>query len=50
MQDKADMPTRYKNVREVIDYAIEHSRSMTEFKHALEQRGYKYKLSPNLKY
>ncbi|MBQ2970969.1 MAG: relaxase/mobilization nuclease domain-containing protein [Ruminococcus sp.] len=50
MQDKAGMPTRYNIVREVIDYAIEHSRSMTEFKHALEQRGYKYKLNPNLKY
>lgn len=48
MKDKAGMPTRYNIVREVIDYAIEHSRSMTEFKHALEQRGYKYKLSPNL--
>lgn len=50
MKDKAGMPTRYNMVREVIDYAIEHSRSMVEFKYALEQRGYKYKLNPNHSY
>ena len=50
MKDKAGMPTRYNMVREVIDYAIEHSRSMVEFKYALEQRGYKYNLNPNHSY
>ena len=50
MKDKAGIPTRYNLARAAIDEAIEHSRTMTEFKRYLSTMGYKYKISPNLKY
>lgn len=50
MKDKAGIPTRYNLARAAIDEAIEHSRTMTEFKRYLSSMGYKYKISPNLKY
>lgn len=49
-KDKAGIPTRYNLARSAIDEAIEHSRTMTEFKRYLSSMGYKYKISPNLKY
>lgn len=49
-KDKAGLPTRYNLARAAIDEAIEHSRTMTEFKRYLSSMGYKYKISPNLKY
>lgn len=49
-KDKAGIPTRYNLARAAIDEAIEHSRTMTEFKRYLSSIGYKYKISPNLKY
>lgn len=50
MKDKAGIPTRYNLARAAIDEAIEHSRTMTEFKRYLSSMGYKYKISPNLQY
>lgn len=50
MKDKAGIPTRYNLAHAAIDEAIEHSRTMTEFKRYLSSMGYKYKISPNLKY
>ena len=50
MKDKAGIPTRYNLARAAIDEAIEHSRTMAEFKRYLSSMGYRYKISPNLKY
>lgn len=50
MKDKAGIPTRYNLARAAIDEAIKHSRTMAEFKHYLSSMGYRYKISPNLKY
>lgn len=50
MKDKAGVPTRYNLARAAIDEAIEHSRTMEEFKWYLSSMGYKYKISQNLKY
>lgn len=49
-QDKAGMPTRYNNLRSAIDYAIEHSKTISEFKFALKEMGYSYQLDSNRKY
>ena len=50
MKEKAGMPTRYSIVKEAIDEAIAHSRSMAEFQYALKEMGYRYNLSPSRKY
>ena len=50
MKEKAGMPTRYSMLKEAIDYAIEHSRTMKEFEYALREMGYSYNLSPSRKY
>lgn len=50
MKEKAGMPTRYSMLKESIDYAIEHSRTMKEFEYALKEMGYTYNLSPSRKY
>lgn len=50
MKEKAGMPTRYSMLKEAIDYAIEHSRTMKEFEYALKEMGYSYNLSPSRKY
>lgn len=50
MKDKAGMPTRYNMIREVIDEAISNSTSMAQFKMYLNNAGYRYKMSDNLKY
>lgn len=53
MQDRTetfDTPTRHNMIRQVIDDAIENSTSMTQFKMYLNEAGYKYKMSENLKY
>lgn len=47
---RSGIPTRQNLARAAIDEAIEHSRTMTEFKRYLSSMGYKYKISPNLKY
>lgn len=49
-KEQAGIPTRQNLARSAIDEAIEHSRTMTEFKRYLSSMGYKYKISPNLKY
>ncbi len=49
-KEQADIPTRQNLARAAIDEAIDHSRTMTEFKRYLSSMGYKYKISPNLKY
>lgn len=49
-KERAGIPTRQNLARAAIDEAIEHSRTMTEFKRYLSSMGYKYKISPNLKY
>ncbi len=43
-------PTRYNNIREAIDYAIDHSRSLVEFDYVLNRLGYEHNLSPTRKY
>lgn len=48
--EKEGMPTRYSIVRDVIDAAIEQSRSISEFKYHLEQMGYRYQFNYNRKY
>lgn len=50
MKDKAGIPTRYNLARAAVDEAIENSRTMAEFKKYLSSLGYKYKISPTLKY
>lgn len=50
MKEKAGMPTRYSVVKEVIDYAIAHSKTKKEFEYALKEMGYFYNLSPSRKY
>lgn len=50
MKEKAGMPTRYSMLKEAIDYAIDHSRTMKEFEYALKDMGYTYNLSPSRKY
>lgn len=50
MKDKAGIPTRYNLARAAVDEAIENSRTMAEFKNYLSSLGYKYKISPTLKY
>ena len=50
MKEKAGMPTRYSVAREAIDYAIDHSKTLSEFQYALKEMGYRYNLSPSRKY
>lgn len=50
MKDKAGVPTRYNLARAAVDEAIENSRTLSEFKKYLSAMGYKYKISPTLKY
>ena len=50
MKDKAGIPTRYNLARAAIDEAVENSRTLDEFKRYLSAMGYKYKISPTLKY
>lgn len=50
MKDKAGIPTRYNVVREAIDEAIKSSLTIQDFKKALSNMGYRYKISDNLKY
>lgn len=49
-KDKAGIPTRYNLARAAIDEAVENSRTLDEFKRYLSAMGYKYKISPTLKY
>ncbi len=49
-KERSGIPTRQNLARAAIDEAIENSRTMTEFKRYLSSMGYKYKISPNLKY
>lgn len=49
-KEKAGMPTRYSTLREVIDLALEHCKSIEDFKYALRDMGYTYQLSPSRKY
>ena len=48
--EKAGMPNRYQVIREVIDHALEHSKSMSEFEYALKDMGYGYNFNPRIKY
>lgn len=50
VKEQTGIPIRQNLARAAIDEAIEHSRTMTEFKRYLSSMGYKYKISPNLKY
>ena len=50
MKEKAGMPTRYSMLKEAIDYAVDHSKTMKEFEYALKEMGYSYNLSPSRKY
>lgn len=50
VKEQTGIPTRQNLARAAIDEAIEHSRTMEEFKRYLSSMGYKYKISPNLKY
>ena len=50
MKEKAGMPSRYSVAKEAIDYAIEHSKTISEFQYALKEMGYSYNLSPSRKY
>ena len=50
MKEKAGMPTRYSVAKEAIDYAIDHSKTLSEFQYALKEMGYRYNLSPSRKY
>lgn len=50
MKEKAGIPTRYSIVKEAIDTAIEHSKTIAEFKFNLKQMGYVYNLSESRKY
>lgn len=50
VKEQTGIPTRQNLARAAIDDAIEHSRTMEEFKRYLSSMGYKYKISPNLKY
>lgn len=49
-KDLAGMPTRYNQLRQVIDEIIPHCRNLDDFKYQLRQRGYKYNLNPSRKY
>lgn len=49
-KEKAGMPTRYSTLREAIDLALEHCKSIEDFKYALRDMGYTYQLSPSRKY
>lgn len=46
----AGMPTRYGILKEAIDIAIQHSKTIKDFELALKQMGYIYNLSPSRKY
>lgn len=48
--DKAGMPNRYQLFREAIDYAIEHSKGISELEYALKDMGYKYNFNSRIKY
>ena len=50
MKDLAGIPTRYNQLRQVIDEIILHCRNLEDFKYQLRQRGYKYNLNPSRKY
>ncbi|MCC8073947.1 MAG: relaxase/mobilization nuclease domain-containing protein [Clostridiales bacterium] len=50
MKEKAGIPTRYSVAKEAIDYAIDHSKTLSEFQYALKEMGYSYNLSPQRKY
>lgn len=49
-KEKAGMPTRYSTLRQAIDLALEHCKSIEDFKFALRDMGYTYQLSPSRKY
>ena len=49
-KDLAGMPTRYNQLREIIDEIIPHCRNLDDFKYQLRQRGYKYNLNTSRKY
>lgn len=49
-KEKAGMPTRYSVLRETLDEIIAKSRSISEFRYYLEEKGYRYQLSENRKY
>lgn len=46
----AGMPTRSNNAKAAIDYAVQHSHSMTEFSYTLSKMGYECNISPERKY
>lgn len=43
-------PTRENNAKSAIDYAIEHSRTMADFKYIISKLGYLYNFNPKRKY
>ncbi len=49
-REKAGQPTSHNRIREAVDYAIGHSRSVQEFDYILNQLGYEHNLSPTRKY
>ena len=49
-KDLEGLPTRYNQLRQVIDEIIPHCRNLDDFKYQLRQRGYKYNLNPSRKY
>lgn len=50
VKEQSGIPTRRNLVRFAVDEAVEHSRTMEEFKRYLSKMGYKYRISPTLKY
>ncbi len=49
-QDEKGLPTRYNILRDAIDHAISHSKTLVEFQYALKEMGYSYQLSESRKY
>jgi len=48
--EKAGMPNRYQLIRDAINHAIEHSKSVAEVGYALRDMGYGYDFNPRRKY
>lgn len=49
-KEQAGIPTRYSTLREALDEIVTRSRGLSEFKHNLEQAGFRYQFNPNRKY
>ena len=48
--EKAGMPNRYQLIRDAINHALEHSKSVAEVGYALRDMGYGYDFNPRRKY